>query len=131
MVGLPNTVPPPALLKLKVSAGVVVDVATDVVKSGLRFPELKEVTVPVPDGRSAVTSARKVGVAATPVVGPAHTVLADCVARAKDIAGVVVAVATDTVAIASMFPELTLVTVPPEEEGVTQAAAVPELAVST
>lgn len=46
-VALPNTVPAAALLKLNESAGVVVAVATDVVNRGLRFPALKDVTVPV------------------------------------------------------------------------------------
>ena len=40
---------------------------------------LPSVTVPVPEGISAVTSARNVGVAELPVVGPASTVLAVCV----------------------------------------------------
>src|SRR6516225_6008495 len=39
-----------------------------------------EVTVPVPAGMSAATSARKAGAAGAPVVGPAHTVLAVSVA---------------------------------------------------
>ena len=38
----------PAADKLKLNAGVVVAVATEVVNSGLRFPELNEVTVPEP-----------------------------------------------------------------------------------
>jgi hypothetical protein len=45
---LPNTVPPLALLRAKLRAGVVVGVATEVVNSGLRVPALKLVTVPVP-----------------------------------------------------------------------------------
>jgi hypothetical protein len=101
-----------ALLNAKVSAGVVVAVATLVVKSGLRAPALKLVTVPVPAGRSAATSARNVGVAAAPVVGPAHTVLAFCVVIAKVNAGVVVGVATDDVMMVPMFPALNEVTVP-------------------
>lgn len=40
-----------------------------------------EVTVPVPAGRSAVTNDLKAGVAAEPVVGPAHTVFALSVAK--------------------------------------------------
>jgi hypothetical protein len=48
VVALPNTVPPAALLNAKVRAGVVVAVATEVVKSGLSAPALKDVTVPVP-----------------------------------------------------------------------------------
>jgi hypothetical protein len=47
-----------------------------------------------------------------PVVGPANTKLAVCVESAKEIAGVVVAVPTETVAMESRFPELTEVTVP-------------------
>jgi hypothetical protein len=39
------------------------------------------VTVPVPAGKSAAVSARNVGAAAAPVVGPANTSAADCVAR--------------------------------------------------
>jgi hypothetical protein len=112
VVAFPNTVPPAALVNAKVRAGVVVAVATLVVNRGLRFPALKLVTVPVPAGKSAATNARNVGAAAVPVVGPAHIVLAVCVVNAKEIAGVVVGVATDTVAIASILPELTLVTVP-------------------
>lgn len=42
-----------------------------------------DVTVPVPTGKSAVTSALKVGVTAAPVVGPANIVLADWVAKLK------------------------------------------------
>jgi hypothetical protein len=45
-VALPNTVPPAALLNAKDNAGVVVAVATDVVNSGERLPEEKEVTEP-------------------------------------------------------------------------------------
>jgi hypothetical protein len=47
-VELPNTVPPAALLSAKVRAGVVVAVATEVVKRGLSDPALNDVTVPVP-----------------------------------------------------------------------------------
>lgn len=43
---MPNTVPAPALLNEKVSAGVDVEVATLVVNSGERLPALKLVTVP-------------------------------------------------------------------------------------
>ena len=50
MVLLPNTVPPAALLKLKVNAGVVVAVATDVVNRGDNAPALNDVTVPVAAG---------------------------------------------------------------------------------
>ena len=46
--GFPNTVLAALLDKEKLSAGVLVEVATDVVKSGDRFPELKLVTVPAP-----------------------------------------------------------------------------------
>lgn len=49
VVLFPNTVPPPALLRVNVRAGVVVAVATDVVNNGLRLPALKLVTVPKPD----------------------------------------------------------------------------------
>jgi hypothetical protein len=41
---------------VKLSAGVEVAVATEVVKSGERFPELKEVTVPAPEGVAHVPS---------------------------------------------------------------------------
>lgn len=81
VVLFPNTVPPPALLKENVKDGVVVGVPTFVVNSGLRFPALKLVTVPVPAGRSAATNDLNVGVAAAPVVGPAHTVFAVSVAK--------------------------------------------------
>jgi hypothetical protein len=70
------------------------------------------VTVPVPAGKSAVTRARNVGAAATPVVGPAKTVFAVCVFSANVKAGVVVAVATDDVTILLMLPALNEVTVP-------------------
>jgi len=74
--GFPNTVPPAALLSANDNAGVVVAVATEVVNRGERLPALNDVTVPVPAGKSAATSARNVGVAAAPVVGPAQIVLA-------------------------------------------------------
>ena len=48
VVVLPNTVPPAALLSENDNAGVVVDVATEVVNRGLSVPALKLVTVPVP-----------------------------------------------------------------------------------
>jgi hypothetical protein len=124
VVALPNTVPPAALLSAKVRAGVVVAVATEVVKSGLRAPALNVVTVPVPYGNagmSAATRARNVGVAATPEAGPAHTRLADCVESEKEIAGVVVFVPTVTVAMESMFPEVTAVTVPYGSAGMSVA----------
>jgi hypothetical protein len=46
-VGLPNTVPDAAFESVNVSAGVVVDVATELVKSGDRLPAENAVTVPV------------------------------------------------------------------------------------
>ena len=51
-VGPANTRFAFCVLKEKDSAGVVVAVATEVVNNGLRLPELKLVTVPVPAGRS-------------------------------------------------------------------------------
>lgn len=63
-------------------------------------------------GISAATRARNVGAAAAPVVGPAQTVFAVWVERAKVSAGVVVEVATEVVAILSILPALKLVTVP-------------------
>jgi len=66
----PNTVPPAALVKLKVRAGVVVDVATDVVKSGLRFPALKEVTVPPEEeGVTQAAAVPELAVSTWPAVG--------------------------------------------------------------
>jgi hypothetical protein len=71
-----------------------------------------EVTVPVPAGKSAATSALNVGAAAAPVVGPAQNELAACVVSVKVNAGVVVGLVTEVVATASKFPALKLVTVP-------------------
>src|SRR5574337_1510372 len=48
--------------------------------AGMESPTLVTVPVPTPPGRSPSTSARKVGCAAPPDVGPAHTVLAVSVA---------------------------------------------------
>lgn len=101
---MPSTVWAAAVDKLKLIAGVVVEVATLVVKSGERLPAETAVTVPPPpvtavmtppeavivmpstltapnaeaepSGRSAGTIARNVGAAAEPVVGPARMVLA-------------------------------------------------------
>jgi hypothetical protein len=61
---------------------------------------------------SAATSALNVGIAADPVVGPAHTTFSDCVASAKVKDGVVVGVATDELIIEPTLPALKLVTVP-------------------
>jgi hypothetical protein len=47
-LAFPKTVPPAAFESANVSAGVVVDVATNVVNKGERAPALKLVTVPVP-----------------------------------------------------------------------------------
>jgi hypothetical protein len=66
-----------------------------------------------PLGRSAAARARNVGAAAEPVAGPAKTRLADWVERAKDNAGVVVAVATDVVNNGARPPAENDVTVPP------------------
>lgn len=52
-----------------------------------------EVTVPVPTGKSAVTSDLKVGLAALPVVGPARTVLAVCVPKSAPTSDLKVGVA--------------------------------------
>src|SRR5574340_1687323 len=48
--------------------------------AGIERPTLVTLPVPTPPGRSPSTSARKVGCAAPPDVGPAHTVLAVSVA---------------------------------------------------
>ena len=48
LVKFPNTLFAAALVRENVSAGVVVAVATEVVKSGERVPALKDVTVPEP-----------------------------------------------------------------------------------
>ena len=63
-------------------------------------------------GKSATTSARNVGVATPPDVGPANTVFAVCVESVKERAGVVVAVATDVVNNGERLPLEKLVTVP-------------------
>jgi hypothetical protein len=121
------------VLNENVSAGVVVAVATEVVKIGLSAPALKDVTVPVPYGRagmSAATNARNVGVAAIPEAGPAHTVFAVCVVIEKEIAGVDVGVATDTVMIVSMLPEETLVTDPYGSGGMSAATSARNVAVA-
>src|ERR1039458_8662414 len=107
--GPPDTGPRSAafcacVFKAKDNAGVELPLATEVVNSGLRFPALNDVTVPVPAGMSAVTNARNVGVATPPDTGPAHTVFAVCVAKAKVKAGVVVAVATDVVPVSAAAP---------------------------
>lgn len=103
-VALPRIVCAAAVERMNVKAGVVVAVATLVVKRGERVPAENEVTVPPPPvtavitppdavivvpstltapkteedatGRSAGTIARKLGAAADPVVGPARTVFA-------------------------------------------------------
>jgi hypothetical protein len=100
--GIPPDVP------ATVSAGVVVGVATEI------KPPVNEtlVTVPEPAGKSAATNARKVGISAAPVVGPAHTVFAGSVAIVKVNAGVVVGVATADVIMEPIFPALKDVTVP-------------------
>src|SRR5688572_1907354 len=64
----------------KVMTGVVVPLATEEDRSVPVVPRVKAatfVTVPSPAGRSAETSARNVGPAAPPAVGPAKTVFAD------------------------------------------------------
>lgn len=58
-MGFPKTVPPPALLSVNDSAGVVVAVATEVVNSGARLPALNDVTVPVPAGKSPACMAEE------------------------------------------------------------------------
>jgi hypothetical protein len=75
-VALPNTVPPAALLKLNVSAGVVVAVATEVVNRGLRVPALKDVTVPEPKPEMADAKTT----APVPVVPLDKSEAAGCVA---------------------------------------------------
>jgi len=82
------------VLRLNVRAGVAVAVATLVVAIESRAPQLKLVTVPVPAGISAVTSARYVGAPAAPVAGPAKTEFVAALVRLNVRAGVVVAVAT-------------------------------------
>ena len=62
---------------------------------------------------SAATSARNVGPAAPPDVGPANTRLAFCVLNANVKAGVVVGVATDVVNSGERLPEEKEVTEPP------------------
>jgi hypothetical protein len=91
-----------------VIAGVDVGAATEI------NPPVNEtlVTVPVPAGKSAATNARNVGVAAIPDVGPENTVLAVCVLKEKDNAGVVVGVATEVVNKGLKLPALKLETVP-------------------
>jgi len=61
---------------------------------------------------SAATSARKAGVAAPPVVGPAKTVLAVCVFSAKVKLGVVVGLAIVMSSSEARLLVVTFVTVP-------------------
>ena len=76
----PRTVPPAAFASVAVSVPVVVTALDGVDERTVPSPvNVTLVTVPVPAGISAVTRARNVGDAATPVVGPAKTRLADCV----------------------------------------------------
>jgi len=66
----------------------------------------------IPVGISAATSARKVGVAAPPLVGPAYTRFAFCVVIVKLSAGVVVGLLTAVVNNGFAFPALKFVSVP-------------------
>jgi hypothetical protein len=75
LIAVPLPCKIPVIVVESVIAGVVVAVATVPAKPFALTTETL-VTVPVPDGKSAMTKARKVGVAALPLVGPAHTVLA-------------------------------------------------------
>jgi hypothetical protein len=75
------------------------------------LPIVSQVTVP--EGMSAETSARNVGVAAPPDTGPANTRLAVWVLSAKESAGVVVGVATEVVKSGERLPEEKEVTEPP------------------
>ncbi len=68
LVAFPNTVNAAALDREKESAGVVVAVATLVVKRGESVPALKVVTVPVPAGKSPATSAQGANDVAEPHV---------------------------------------------------------------
>lgn len=98
--------------KLKLSVPELVTGLPDTVKIlGELKPTLVTVPDPTPAGKSAVTNARKVGVAALPVVGPAKTRLADCVASVTANVPVVV---IGLPAIAKMLGTVmaTLVTVP-------------------
>ena len=70
------------------------------------------VTVPVPAGRSAVVSARNVGVVAEPVAGPENTVLAVWVASVPVKVPVVVTGEPDTVRMLLGSVRPTEVTVP-------------------
>lgn len=70
---LPNTVPPAAFARAAVNVPVVVTADDGVEDNTVPSPvNVTEVTVPTPAGRSAVTRDRNVGVAAPPLVGPAH-----------------------------------------------------------
>jgi len=75
LIAVPLPCKIPVIVVESVIAGVVVAVATVPAKPFALTTETL-VTVPVPDGKSAMTKARKVGVAPLPLVGPAHTVLA-------------------------------------------------------
>jgi hypothetical protein len=100
--GIPPEVP------ATVNAGVVVGVATEI-----KPPvNATEVTVPVPAGKSAVTSARKVGAPVPPVAGPANTEFCAALSSVKVSTGVVVGVATDVVKSGLSAPALNVVTVP-------------------
>lgn len=82
----------------------------ELVKSGERLPT--ELTIV--EGKSAAVRALKVGAAALPEVGPAHTVLADCAVIVNEIAGVVEGLDTEVVKNGAALPALNDVTVPVE-----------------
>lgn len=71
---LPNSVKAPAFDKVKLSAGVVVEVATLDVRSGDRLPALKLVTVPPVAGVCHVAAVPLVAVGTCPEVGVPVTV---------------------------------------------------------
>jgi len=70
------------------------------------------VTVPVPAGRSAATSARKLGAAAPPEAGPAYTTLAEALLTVQVIAAAVVGLVTEHENSGDAPANETLVTVP-------------------
>ena len=96
---------------VNVCAGVLVDVATDVVKSGVRLPELKDVTVP--DPTDIVQVLPSVQVCPFTVVAEFAKALFGIAIAVKLSVGVVVGAAIVSPKNEGSVPAATEVTVPP------------------